>query len=109
MLDNVLKQALAALDSSLPLLASRTGLALVSSDWMQHNLDGRLRSIVLVSFAPVIADGVCEDIAVAVECGGSDRTTDFWIALQPVLGILVPEMKCAIAACCAEGAVNRME
>lgn len=44
-----------------------------------------------------------------VEVGAADATTDLGVALQTVLGVLVPEVECAVATGCAEGAVDGVE
>lgn len=76
---------------------------------MQHDLVGRLRSIYGVAFAPVVADGIGEDVAGSVEGRGRDGPTDLRVPLESMLGVFVPEMKGAVRAGCAEGAVHRVE
>lgn len=76
---------------------------------MQHDLVARLRGIDGVAFAPVVADGVGEDGAGVVEVGGGDGAADFGVALEAVLGVLVPEVEGAVAAGGAEGAVHGVE
>lgn len=76
---------------------------------MQHDLVGRLRGVDGVAFAPVVADGVGEDGAGAVEGRGRDRSPDLRVPLESMLGVLVPEMKGAVGAGCAEGAVHWMK
>ena len=48
---------------------------------MEHDLRRHVLIIVGVSFTPVIANGVAEDVAVTIECGGDDRAAYFWMAL----------------------------
>lgn len=48
---------------------------------MQHDLVRRLRRIERVAFTPVVADGVGEDGAVAVEARGGDGAADGGVAL----------------------------
>jgi hypothetical protein len=44
-----------------------------------------------------------------VEVCATDAAADFGVALETVLGILVPEVECAVAAGSAEGAVDGVE
>ena len=76
---------------------------------MQHDLDGLLRRVLRVALAPVVADGVGEDAARAVEGRGYDLAAHFRVPLQPVLGVLVPEVEGAVGARGTEGAVLRVE
>ena len=76
---------------------------------MQHDLIRRLRRIDRVAFTPIITDGISEDRAVAVEAGGGDGAADGGVALEPVLGVLVPEVEGAVGAGGAEGAVHGVE
>lgn len=76
---------------------------------MQHDLVGRLRGVAGVAFAPVVADGVREDGARVVEGRGRDRSAHLRIPLEAMLGILVPEVKGAVGAGCAEGAMHWVE
>jgi hypothetical protein len=48
----------------LSLLHTWSGFAFVAVDGMHHDFVGVLRCVARVSFAPIIADCVCEDIAV---------------------------------------------
>jgi hypothetical protein len=64
---------------------------------------------VLVALAPVVADGVGKDVARLVEGGGRDGPADGGIALEAVLGVLVPEVEGSIRTGSAEGAVDRVE
>ena len=76
---------------------------------MQHDLVGVLRVVGCVSLVPVVRDGVGEDGAVVVEVGAADASADLRVTLQTVLGVLVPEVECAVATGRAEGAVDRVE
>ena len=76
---------------------------------MEHDFRGHVLIVVSVSFAPVIAGGVAEDVAVTVERGGDDRAAYFRMALQSMFGIFVPEVKGAVATGGREGAVLRVE
>jgi len=60
------------------------------------------------SFAPVICNSVGKDVTRMVEGSRHNRTTNFRIALEAVFSILVPEVIGAVAACGAEGTVNRV-
>lgn len=62
-----------------------------------------------ISLAPVIADSISKDIAVAIEAGGCDGTSNFWIAFQSVFCVLVPEMKGAVTPSGAECTMHRVE
>lgn len=48
---------------------------------MKHDLVGGLRCVSRVALAPVVADGVGEDIPVAVKVGAGDGSSDRGIAL----------------------------
>lgn len=76
---------------------------------MQHNLDRVVLVIGLVALGPVIAHRVRKDVAVAVEVGGRDGRAHVGVALEAVLGVLVPEVESPVRAGCREGAVNRVE
>ena len=56
-----------------------------------------------------IADRIRKHAAVAVEAGRRDGPSDVWIPLEPVLGILVPEVVRAVTTRGAEGAVFGVE
>lgn len=93
----------------LPLLRWRPGLAFVSIDRVHHDLVGILRGIGRVTFAPVVADGICENCARLVEIGCADSASDVRVTFQPMLCILVPEVKGTIRSCCAESSMYGME
>lgn len=76
---------------------------------MQHDLDWVVLSVVLEALAPVIANGIGEDASRLVERRRSDATTHVGIALETVLGILVPEVERAIRSSGAKGSVDRVE
>jgi len=76
---------------------------------MKHNLDRILRRVVLVALAPVVGDGVGEDVTRLVEGGGNDAAADVGVALETVLGVLVPEVEGAVGASGAEGSVDGVE
>lgn len=97
------------LPSTLPLVGLRSGLALVRLHRMQHDLVRVLLRVATVPFAPVVTHRVCENVAIPGEVGRADRAAHLGVALQPVLRVLVPEVKCSVGASCREGAVLRME
>lgn len=76
---------------------------------MQLDLGRVLRRVVRVALAPVVGDGVGEDVAVAGEVSCGDGAADVGVALKAVLGVFVPEVECAVGAGGAEGAVLRVE
>lgn len=76
---------------------------------MQHHLDGVVLSAVLVALAPVIAHGVRKNAAVLVEGRGGDAATYVGIALETVLGVLVPEVESTIGARSRKRAMDRVE
>ena len=76
---------------------------------MQHNLVGGLRGVGGVALAPVVADSVGEDASGAVESSRGDGAADGRIALQTVLGVLVPEVEGTVATGGAEGTVDGVE
>lgn len=63
----------------------------------------------LVSLAPIVADGVRENVPVAVESGARDRPADGRVAFEAMLGILVPKVERSVAASSAERAVDGVE
>ena len=76
---------------------------------MQHNLINLPLPALGIALTPIITDGVGKDVAIPVEAGGADGAADFRVALEAVLGVLVPEVEGAVAAGGAEGAVDRVE
>lgn len=76
---------------------------------MQHDLVDSLLGIGGVTLAPVVADGVSEDISITVESARSDRASDSGITLETVLRILIPEVESTIGTCSAEGTMDRVE
>jgi hypothetical protein len=87
----------------------RPWLALVSLHRVQHDLVRVVLLIEAVALAPVVADGIGEDVAVPVEICRTDGSSDLWISLQPVFSILVPEVEGAVRACSAKCAVLWMK
>jgi hypothetical protein len=76
---------------------------------MQHDLCRIAGRVVLVSFAPVVTNGISENGTSLVERGGRDGSAHIRIPLEPVLGILVPEVERAVGSSGAEGAVDGVE
>lgn len=76
---------------------------------MQHDFIRQLLCIGRIAFAPIVTDSVSEDIPGTIERGAGDRASDGGIALETMFGVLVPEVKGAVTAGGAEGAVLRME
>lgn len=93
----------------LPLLHGRPGLALVVGDGVQHHLDGIALRVVLVALGPVVTNGVGKDASVLVEGGGRDAAAHVGVALETVLGVLIPEVERTVGAGRAEGAVDGVE
>lgn len=93
----------------LPLLGIGPRLAFILLHGMQHQLDGLLWVVSLVALGPVVADGIGKDVAVFVEGRCSDGTANVGIALETVLGILVPEMERAIRAGSRKGSMHWVE
>lgn len=84
-------------------------LALVALHGVQHDLVGVVCAVVLVALAPVVAHRVSEDVSGPAEVCRGDASTNVGVALQSVLGVLVPEVECAVCTCSGEGAVNGVE
>lgn len=95
--------------ASLPLLRVRPGLALIRRDGVEHDLVGLLGGIESVTLAPIVADGVREDVAVLVEVGCRNCAAHVRVPLETVLGVLVPEVEGAVGAGGGEGAMLRVE
>ena len=93
----------------LPLLTSRPGLALVSQNGVKFDLDGVVLGVATVPLAPVVADGVGKDVSVLAEAGCDDAAADFRVALETVLGVLVPEVEGTVGTGSGEGAVLGVE
>jgi hypothetical protein len=72
---------------------------------MQHHLRRRGGSVALIALAPVVTNRIREDVPRRTEARRGDRTADRGIALESVLGVLVPEVEGAVGAGGAEGAV----
>lgn len=94
---------------SLSLLAVWSRLAFVRLDGMKHDLVRVVRGVVRIALAPVVAHGVRKDSSRGVEVGCRNSATNLGVALQAMLGVLVPEVEGTVAACGAEGAVDGME
>lgn len=94
---------------SLSLFDCWSWLALIAVDWVHHNLIWVLWSVGGISLGPIVADCVCEDVSVAVECCSRDCATGLWVTLKSVLSVLIPEVECTICTCSAERAVDRVE
>ena len=95
--------------SPLPLPVARPGLHLFWADGVQHDLVSQLLGVGRVAFAPVIADGVCEDVAAAVESGAGDGAAHGGVSLETVLGVFIPEVERAVTAGGAERTMDRVE
>ena len=93
----------------LPLLDAGPRLALVSRYRVQHHLGRVGRRVALEALAPVVADGVGKDGSGLVKRRRRDASSDVGVALEPVLGILVPEVEGTVATRRAEGSVLRVE
>lgn len=93
----------------LPLLTPRPRLTLLRRNKMKLNLNRQTRCIMRIPLTPIIADSVSEDGTVVVESRSCDAAADFWVTFESVLGVLVPEVECAVGACGAEGAVDGVE
>jgi hypothetical protein len=76
---------------------------------MQHNLIRILRVISSITLMPIIRNGISENRTIVVEVCAGDAAADFGVAFETVLGVLVPEVECAVAAGGAEGAVDGVE
>lgn len=76
---------------------------------MQLQLNRIRCRVSTVSFTPVVADSVGEDVSVLGEASGGDGATDFGIAFEAVLGVLVPEVEGTVATGGAEGAMLGVE
>ena len=76
---------------------------------MEHDLGRILRVVALVALAPVVADGVGEDVATAVESCSRDAAAHGGIPFEAMLGVLVPEVEGTIAAGGTEGAMLGVE
>lgn len=63
---------------------------------MQHHLDGIALRTVLVALTPVVPDSISKDAARLAERGGRDAPSDVGVALETVLGVLVPEVEGAV-------------
>lgn len=92
-----------------PLSRSRTRLHFFWRHRMQHDLVRQLLCIGRVALAPVVADGVCENVPCAVEGSAGDGAPDGRIALETVLRVLIPEVEGAVTASGAEGTVDGVE
>lgn len=76
---------------------------------MQHDLIHPSGHIGRIPFTPIITNTIREDPTRAVKIRRADGAPDLRVALQPMFGVLVPEMEGAVAAGGAEGAVLRVE
>lgn len=76
---------------------------------MQHHLIWQLWRVERISFAPIIADRVREDASGAVEVGRRNGAAGFGVPFEAVLGVFIPKVKGAVAACSAEGPMDRVK
>ncbi len=76
---------------------------------MELNLDRVVLGVTTKALAPIIADGVGEDVSVFAEARCDDAATNLRVALEAVLGVLVPEVKSAIRAGGGEGTMLWVE
>lgn len=76
---------------------------------MQHHLDRVVLRVVLEALAPVIANGVGKDASRLVERRRRDAAAHVGVPLEPVLGVLVPEVERAVGSRRAERAVYGVE
>jgi hypothetical protein len=76
---------------------------------MQHNLGHIIRIIHRKALTPIVRDRIRKDTSIAVERSGGDGTADVGVALEAVLGVLVPEVERPVRPGRAEGAVNGVE
>ncbi len=76
---------------------------------MEHDLVRIIRSIVGITFAPIITDGICENITGAIETGRSNRPPHGRVTFQTMFRVFIPEMKRAVGARCRESAVDGVE
>jgi hypothetical protein len=91
------------------LLSIRSRLALIARNTMQHNLIRILRIISSITLVPVVRNSISENAAIVVEVCAGDAAADFRVAFETVLGVLVPEVECAVATGGAEGSVDGVE
>ena len=76
---------------------------------MQHDLGNLVPSTTLVTFRPIITDGISVDTPIPIKVRRHDRSAYFRVSLQSVFCVFVPEVECAVAAggCeCAEHGVE---
>lgn len=76
---------------------------------MKFNLDRVVLGVATETLAPVVTDSVGKDITVLAEARCDDAATDLGVALETMLGVLVPEMESTVGACGGEGAVLWVE
>lgn len=62
-----------------------------------------------ISLAPVVAHRIGKDVSAVAECGRWNLSSHFWVPLESVFGIFVPEMESTVRACSAECAMYRVE
>lgn len=91
---------------SSPFPLSLAGLTLVPLHGVQHDLAHALRRMLHEALAPVVAARIGKHVARAVEIRRDDGLARLRIALEAVFGVLVPEVKGAVAAGGGEGAVD---
>lgn len=63
---------------------------------MQLDFDRVVWVVASIPFAPVIANCVGEDVAIAREASCDNGATDFGVAFEAVLCILVPKVECSV-------------
>ena len=76
---------------------------------MEFDLNWVVLCVATETLAPVVTDGVGEDVAVLAEACCDNAAADLGIALEAVLGVLVPKVESSVGTCSGEGAVLWVE
>lgn len=76
---------------------------------MKLDLDRVVLCVATETLAPVVTDGVGENVAVLAEACCDNAAADLGVALEAVLGVLVPKVESSVGTCSGEGAVLWVE
>lgn len=88
---------------------SWSGLHFIRPHRVQHNLVGSLLSVGRITLAPIVANRVSKDIAIAAERSARDRAANGRVALESVLSIFIPEVERAVTTGSTESSVYGVE
>jgi hypothetical protein len=70
------------------------------------DLDRVVLCVATETLAPIVTDGVSENVAVLAEACCDNAAADLGVALEAVLGVLVPKVESSVGTCSGEGLLS---